>query len=138
MKSRVKILLVDENGFERRAIRGFLEARADADVVAEAEDAGEALAALLDTPPDMVIVDLPYDLEAGLSLVRTIRSNNPQMPVMIIASNRERAVAEHAMDAGAAGYMLLHEIANSLPAAVYQLQHGGQYVSEELTLTPPG
>lgn len=128
-KEKTKVLLVDENGFERTALHGFLEEWADANVVAEAEGACEAMAALEQHQVDMVIVNLPYELEPGLRLVRTVRARHPGLPVMILASHKEQLFAEHAVAAGADGYMLYHEIANTLPTAMDRLRCGGQYIS---------
>ncbi len=129
IRERIKVLLVDENGFERQALHGFLEEFAGADVVAEAEDASDVLAALENSTPDVVIIDLPYDLEAALSLVRTVRALHPELPVMIVSNHREQVFADHALEAGATGYVHLHEVARQLPAAIDKIRAGGHYIS---------
>lgn len=130
------MLIIDENGFGRKALGSFLQERSGAMVVAEAENATEAIEYLDLHDVDVIIVDLPYDLAPGCESVRLLRERYPSLPVMVVSIHREQLFAEQALGAGANGYLLAHEIITEMPAAIDSLRHGKSYVSR--TALPSG
>jgi ActR/RegA family two-component response regulator len=85
MTDPVRVLLVDDNKPYRQAFRRNLALQGFA--VAEAENADEAVAALRDDPPDVVVTDLQMRTRTeGLDLIRAARNLSPLMPIIMISA----------------------------------------------------
>jgi DNA-binding NarL/FixJ family response regulator len=64
--------------------------------------------------PDFVIVDISLNGPDGLDLLKTIRAQDPAMPVLILSMHDEALYAERALRAGANGYIMKQEAAETV------------------------
>lgn len=124
MRKKAHLLVIGENGFERRALRYFLESTTDSCFASEAGDFGEAVDLLDQGATDMAVLLLPYDMESGISLLRNLRSRYPTLPILVLGSHREQVFAEEAVGAGATSYLLLNQAGRELSLAVQALCGG--------------
>ncbi len=101
-----RILLADDHTLVRRGVRLILDAEPDLEVVAEAGDGAEAVAALRETDVDLVVLDIAMPRMTGLQAAREI-SRRPHPPRMLMLSmhDNEQYFFE-ALKAGASGYVL--------------------------------
>ncbi|GGO77606.1 response regulator [Nocardioides deserti] len=101
-----RILLADDHTLVRRGVRLILDAEPDLEVVAEAGDGAEAVAALRETEVDLVVLDIAMPRMTGLQAAREI-SRRPHPPKMLMLSmhDNEQYFFE-ALKAGASGYVL--------------------------------
>jgi DNA-binding NarL/FixJ family response regulator len=100
--SRTQVALADDDVLLREGLSSLLE-RSGFDVVAQAGDAGQLIAAVRDKHPDLVIVDIrmpPDHSTEGLDAARVIRAELPQTAVLVLSAHVE---VEHAMDLLASG-----------------------------------
>ncbi|MDA1090174.1 MAG: response regulator [Proteobacteria bacterium] len=101
--SNVRILIVDDQNFTRlllRRILGTLGARR----VDEAKDVETAWAQVLNSPPDLLIVDWELENLNGLELMRRVRHDpacpDKYMPTIMLTAYSEKPRIEIARDAG--------------------------------------
>jgi DNA-binding NarL/FixJ family response regulator len=119
-----KVLIVDDHALFRDGLRHLFAATGEAEVVADAESSGEALARLQDTDVDVVMLDysLAGDRMDGLDLLKRIRRDHPEMPVLMVSMHAERHLIVTAAQSGAAGWVLKSapgtELLEALNAAV--------------------
>ncbi|NHC23073.1 response regulator transcription factor [Nocardioides sp. IC4_145] len=101
-----RILLADDHTLVRRGVRLILDAEPDLEVVAEAGDGAEAVAALREIDVDLVVLDIAMPRMTGLQAAREI-SRRPHPPRMLMLSmhDNEQYFFE-ALKAGASGYVL--------------------------------
>jgi DNA-binding NarL/FixJ family response regulator len=122
MSGSSRILLVDGNGFEREAVRGFLEAVGPF-AISEAEGPNDAVSTVRLGRVDLAIVNVPYALEEGLAIVRELRIAKPQLPILVLTMHHETTFLRDAMEAGATHCIASDEIDRLLAAAVDLLPH---------------
>jgi CheY-like chemotaxis protein len=91
------VLLVDEHP-EMRAILAYVPFCPGV-TLAEASNGAEALSAVAQQCPDLIITDVQMPIMNGLELVRTLRAQGMQMP--ILATSSEPVIAEGILAAGA-------------------------------------
>ena len=104
--AKIRILLADDHTLVRRGVRLILDAEPDLEVVAEAADGAEAVAALRDTEVDLVILDVAMPRMTGLQAARTIvRMRTPPKMLMLSMHDNEQYFFE-ALKVGASGYVL--------------------------------
>jgi DNA-binding NarL/FixJ family response regulator len=130
-----RILLADDHEAVRSGLRSVLEARLGWEVVAEAHDGRQALAAAIETRPDVAVVDYAMPFMTGIEVTRHIRERQLAAEVLIFTMYDSRDLALQAVRAGAYAYLLKSDANKLLLAAVESLmQHkpfcGGAFSAE--------
>lgn len=97
------ILIVDDEPAARYGLRRALESKYR---VAEAESAETGRAALETEKPDMVLLDVVMPGEDGLSLLRSIREEGNEVPVLMVSALDTAKTAVEALRLGAADYLV--------------------------------
>ena len=117
----IRVLLVDDHGVVRRGLRGFLELLKDFDVVGEAENGREAVAAADRLVPDVILMDLLMPEMGGLEAIAAIKEAHPEIEIVAVTSFIEEEKVTAALEAGASGYLLkdaeAEEVAQAIRAA---------------------
>lgn len=128
-----RIVLADDHALLRDGLRKILEARADLKVVGEASDGLEALALLDKVPLDMVIFDISMPNLGGIETTNRIKRQHPEVKVLILTMHNSPEYLQHAMAAGADGYLLKEDANEDLFAAIEKIRQGGPYISPQLS-----
>jgi DNA-binding NarL/FixJ family response regulator/class 3 adenylate cyclase len=117
----IRVLLVDDHAVVRRGLRGFLELLKDFDVVGEAENGREGVAAADRLVPDVVLMDLLMPEMGGLEAIAAIKQAHPEIEIVAVTSFIEEEKVTSALEAGASGYLLkdaeAEEVAQAIRAA---------------------
>ncbi len=117
----IRVLLVDDHAVVRRGLRGFLELLKDFDVVGEAENGREGVAAADRLVPDVVLMDLLMPEMGGLEAIAAIKEAHPEIEIVAVTSFIEEEKVTSALEAGASGYLLkdaeAEEVAQAIRAA---------------------
>lgn len=102
----IRVLLADDHTLVRRGVRLILEQEPDLEVVAEAADGVEAVAALRSTEVDLVVLDIAMPRMTGLQAAAEIarRRTPPKMLMLSMHDNEQYFFG--ALKAGASGYVL--------------------------------
>jgi DNA-binding NarL/FixJ family response regulator len=129
----VRVFLVDDHPIVRRGFQLLLGMEPDLEVCGDADNAPEALAGILRTQPDVVIVDLSLRVGSGLDLIKQLRAQCPKLNILVFTMHAEQLYAERALRAGANGYMTKEEGAEKAIGAVRDLMQGKPYLSPQLT-----
>ena len=126
-----RILLADDHTLVRQGIRGILEKKCDLKVVGEACDGMELLYLLkmAKESPHMVILDISMPALSGIEATRRIKEMFPGIKVLILTMHKSKEYVDHAIRAGADGYLLKEEADKALFSAIDSIKQGGQYVS---------
>jgi two-component system chemotaxis response regulator CheB len=90
-KGPVKILVVDDSGFIRKAIRSIFEADPDLKVIGEAENGREALVMIPELDPDIVTLDINMPEMDGLTTLKHLMIQHPRPAVMFSTLTKEGA-----------------------------------------------
>jgi len=102
----IRVLVADDHGVVREGLRTFLRLQDGIEVVGEAADGTEAVAAARELEPDVVLMDLVMPLLDGVEAMRRIREARPQTRVIVLTSFTDDDKLLAAVRAGAAGYLL--------------------------------
>lgn len=103
---KIAVFLVDDHPVVRQGLRTFLETLTDIEVVGEASSGEEALPAIEETLPDVVLMDLVLGGIDGIETTRRVRETTPSARVIVLTSFADDEKVFPAIKAGAAGYLL--------------------------------
>ena len=101
----------------------------DLEVVAEADTADDVLAVIGTKEFDVVVLDLGLPGAVGLSVLKRLRQELPDVPVLILSIAPEDQFGIRAVKAGASGYVPKRSAAEQLVDAIRRVASGGMYVS---------
>ena len=121
MAEPIRVLLVDDHAVVREGLRAFLELQDGIEVVGEAADGEEAIAAALRLGPDVVLMDLVMPRLDGVAAMRALRERSPGARVIVLTSfvDDDRLLA--ALRSGAAYF---RTVAAPLCGGVFSPRHG--------------
>ena len=122
----IRILLVDDNPAVRRYLRAILEQQESWRVCAEARTGAEALQQVLESPPDLVLLDYQMPDLNGVDVAKQISELFPKIPILMVTLHLSNQLAETARNAGVRGACAKQDI-GSVVEAVDSLLHDKTY-----------
>src|SRR3712207_4536749 len=143
--SRIRILLVDDQALFREGLRTLLSVQADLEVVGEAANGEEALAAAARLHPDIALMDLRMPVLDGVAATRRLQAAEPGCRVIVLATFDDDEYVFEGLRAGAAGYLLKDTPSEKLVEAIRAAARGESFlqpsiaakvVAEFVRLTP--
>ena len=126
------VVLADDHAMLREGLRRMLSEHADLEVVAEAATGHQLLDVLRREPVDVVVVDLSMPGIPGMDLIERIRSEFPQVAVLVLTMHAEEQYATRAFRSGANGYLTKELAFDQLMGAIRKVSQGGVYVTAAL------
>jgi len=127
-----RLALVDDHGLFRTALRRLLEAEGHFEVVAEAADGQEAVRRVIETRPDLVLMDVGLPGISGVEATRQIRGALPECKVLILSGYDRPSFVQAALMEGASGYVLKTATSEELLVAVRAVLDGKCYLSPDV------
>ncbi|MET1007320.1 MAG: response regulator transcription factor [Propionibacteriaceae bacterium] len=126
----MSVLLVDDDPLVRRGLRMMLAGSSEITVVGEAADGDELAAAVAETSPDVVLLDVRMVRVDGITALRSLRRQHPDPPaVVMLTTFRAEAVVLDALRAGAVGFLLKHAPPEQIVSAITTAAGGDPTVS---------
>ncbi len=128
----IRVLLVDDQRLVRSGFRLILSVEDDIDVVGEAADGAEALAAVSELHPDVVLMDVQMPVMDGIEATRRIVAEN-RARVLVLTTFDDDAYVFDALSAGASGFVLKNSGAEELVEAVRTIAAGHALLAPQVT-----
>ena len=130
MIERTRVLLVEDNVLFRAGLAQILEADGRFRVVGQVSDGADALPAVKQLAPDLVLIDLNMPVMDGIEAIRLMRTDT-QVPIGVLSVFSDRDAQRSAIAAGANGYLGKDSTSEDLCEAAARMAHG-----EEVVLVP--
>ncbi|MEN6427239.1 MAG: response regulator transcription factor [Phycisphaerales bacterium] len=124
------VLIVDDHPIVRQGLAQLINQEHDLVVCGQAEDAHEAMQAVRESQPDMVIVDISLKDTSGVELIKDLQVQHPDLPVLTLSMHDEAVYGERALRAGARGYIMKQEATEKVVTAIRRVLAGEIYVSD--------
>ncbi|MGG2465249.1 response regulator [Streptomyces sp. RGM 3693] len=128
----IRVLLVDDHQVVRRGLRTFLEVQDDIEVVGEASDGAEGIAATEQLRPDVVLMDIKMPGMDGIEALRQLRTLDNPAKVLVVTSFTEQRTVIPALRAGAAGYVYKDIDPEALAGAIRSVHAGHVLLQPEV------
>jgi len=130
--SKKRVLIVDDQPILRKGLSLLINSEPDLTVVAEAENAQQALEKIEAHQPEMLIVDISLPGIDGIELIKTVKLSHRDLPALVVSMHDESLFAERALRAGARGYIMKQEALEKVLVAIRRVLAGEIFVSEKI------
>jgi two-component system response regulator DegU len=127
----VRILIVDDHDVVRQGLRSFLAVRPDWEICGEARTGDEAVQAVADLKPDLVILDITMPGISGLEAATRIRALGTAVRILIFTMHESPRIAIDVNEAGAHGFVQKSQASRDLILAVERLLSADNFFGHE-------
>jgi len=128
----IRVVVADDHAIVRDGLRQLLAASGDFEVVGEASDGHQVLAAVRDLAFDVLLLDMSMPGKSGVELIRQVKSEKPKLRVLVLTMHEEHQYAIRAIRAGASGYLTKDSASRQLIEALRKVASGGAFISSEV------
>ncbi|MDX1436334.1 MAG: response regulator transcription factor [Anaerolineales bacterium] len=132
MNEPIRVFIADDHPIVRRGISDLLETEEGIRVVGEAGDGKEAVAGVLATSPDIVLMDLVMPEMDGIEATRQIKAEDNSPRILVLTSFATDDKVFPAIKAGASGYLIKDTGPDELLAAIRKVQRGEPTLHPEI------
>jgi DNA-binding NarL/FixJ family response regulator len=123
-----RILIADDHAIVRSGLKKVLDAKPDLEVVAEAEDGGEAVEKALSEDVDLAILDVSMPRMTGIQAVAELHKRKPELKTLMLSMHDSEQFLFEALRAGASGYVLKSGADTDIVDAVRAAMRGDSYL----------
>jgi two-component system invasion response regulator UvrY len=130
--SPLRVLIADDHAIVRAGLKQFLAEVPDITVAGEAGSGTEALELIRQGEWDVVLLDIAMPDMTGIDVLKRLRHDKPDLPVLILSIYPEEQYAVSMLRAGASGYLTKESAPEQLEQAIRKVATGHRYVSPAL------
>jgi two-component system, NarL family, response regulator LiaR len=125
----IKVLIVDDHPIVRKGLCDLIEFSPDICVIGEAANGAEVIRLAQTLNPDIVLLDLVMPGMDGIDIITRLKSDHPDLRILILTSFSEDEKVIAAIKAGAQGYMLKDSSPQDVLQALREVYRGKSFLS---------
>jgi DNA-binding NarL/FixJ family response regulator len=131
--TKIRIFIVDDHPLFRQGLKTAIQADGRFELLGEAADGRTAIKSILDLKPDLAVLDVNLPDISGLQVIETLRKSESGTRVVILTMLKDEAAFNHAMNAGALGYLLKESAVSEIINCLIAVADDKPYVSPALS-----
>lgn len=128
----ISIAIVDDNSEIRRNLARFVGEAPGFHVTSVSSTGEEALKAIPNNPPDIVLMDIQLPGMSGIDCTAALKEKLPGLRVMMLTVYEDSDAIFNALKAGASGYLLKRSAPDKLLESIKELYRGGSPMTSEI------
>lgn len=129
MKVKKKVVIAEDHQLFREGLKALLLANNNLEVVAEAKDGLEAIHNVKNHLPDLLLLDLSMPRLSGISVIKDLRSQYPDMKILVLTIHESDQYVLETFRAGVNGYCIKDASREELFMAIESVLSGKTFVS---------
>ena len=127
-----EVLVADDHAIIRDGLKKILADTPDLVVAGEASNGTTVMEQVKRRDWDLLILDLSMPGRHGLELIKLLKAERPQLPILIFSMHQEEQFAVRALRAGASGYLSKEGDSDLILPAMRKVAAGGTYISPKV------
>ncbi len=120
----IRVFITDDHAIVRQGLRALLATEPDIEVIGEASNGAEAVAAVERLRPDVILMDLVMPQMGGVEAIRRINAQWPEARILVLTSFAADDQVFPAIKAGAFGYLLKDTSSEQLVRGIHDVSRG--------------
>jgi len=129
---KIRVFVVDDHTIVRDGICALLAFAGDIEVVGVACNGKEALEAIPQMSPDIVLMDISMPMLDGLEATRRVCKEIPGTKVIALSQYDDKDHAFSLLEAGASGFISKNAVSSELTSAIRYVYNGASYLSPSI------
>ncbi len=131
---KIRLLIADDHKIIRDGIIALLADVEHIQIIGEAKNGRDLIAQLIDTPTDVVLMDINMPVLGGIEATEEITKRFPEVRVLALSMYNEKSFITKMLQAGATGYVLKNVGKEELVLAIDTIKSGKSYFSDEVSI----
>lgn len=131
-KARTRVFVADDHPFLRVGLSHLINKEADMTVCGEAETVAGVRSGVEKEKPDLLLTDLCLGDSDGLDLIKGLKAQFPNLPILVLSQQDETLFAERTLRAGARGYIMKERATQDVLEGIRTILGGDLYVSRKV------
>jgi DNA-binding NarL/FixJ family response regulator len=131
-QARIRVFSVDDHPLLREGIAAIINNQPDMQMVAQAATGNEAIHKFRQEQPDITLMDLRLPDKSGIDSLIAIRSEFPDARFIVLTTFEGDVEIQHALEAGARGYLLKSMPPKELVEGIRQVYAGKKCIAPNL------
>ncbi|APV43726.1 DNA-binding response regulator, NarL/FixJ family [Dehalogenimonas formicexedens] len=132
-KEMIHLFLVDDSEFVREGIRAVVSGAGDMIIIGESENGSTAKRAIIQSNPDVILLDIKLPDTDGFSLAKDLRAANINTPVIILTGYDSELYVSEAIELGVNGFLNKNCPRNLLLNSIRVVNDGGSVFKSDST-----
>ena len=128
----IQVLIADDHAIVRKGLCQILAETCDIVVKDEASQGTDVLGKISQNSYDVIVLDISMPGISGLDLLKQIKVDKPQLPILILSMYPEDQYAIRVIKAGASGYLTKESAPDQLIEAIRKVAEGGKFITPSL------
>jgi DNA-binding NarL/FixJ family response regulator len=129
----IRILIADDHHVVRRGLAFFLKTQKDIEIIGEAGNGKEAVELARTLKPDLILMDLVMPEMDGIQATKMIKTEMPEIKIMMLTSFSDQDHVIPALEAGASGYQLKDIEPDALIKCIRKIMSGENQLHPKAT-----
>ena len=127
------MVIVEDHPLFRERLAHLINKELDMQVCGEADNIRQAMEIIQALQPDAAVVDITLKGSSGLELIKDLKAQSINLPVLVLSMHDESLYAERVIRAGAKGYITKDEASEKVMSAIRKVVAGEIYLSDNMT-----
>ncbi len=128
----MKFLIADDHTLFREGLKRVLNETFEKAMFDEAVNGEEVIRKATENNYDVIMLDISMPGRNGLDTLKQLKSDRPDLHILVVSMHSEKEYAERALRAGASGYITKESSTDELITAVRKIAAGKKYVSSTM------
>ena len=133
MGTEITLIIADDHPVFRQGLRQVIETDKQLQIIGEAADGQAAIAQILETNPDVAVLDVDMPNSDGFEVVRAVRQKQSPVRIVFLTMHKDERFLNAALDIGVKGYLLKDSAVTEIVASIKAAAAGHDYGSPALT-----
>lgn len=130
--TKIRVLIVEDHPITRQGLKALINQQLNLLVCGETDSAAQAIDLVNTLEPDLAVIDVSLKTSSGIDLTKTLHTQRPALPILVISMHDEALFAERALRAGALGYVMKNEAGDRITTAIQHVLRGDLYLSPKM------
>jgi DNA-binding NarL/FixJ family response regulator len=128
MTTRIRVLVADDHPIVRAGLATIVSQQVELELVGEAADGAEAVTIVRERRPDVVLMDLRMPRMDGVTAIREIKAEFPDVCVLALTTYEGDVDIHRALEAGARGYLTKDMLLTDVLSAIRAVHRGERVI----------
>lgn len=125
-------LVIDDHPITRDGLVAMVSGMDDVKAVSEAGSFSEAWDSIIETKPELILMDLRLGDRDSIDLIGCARQENKAVKILVVSMCEEGTFAPRVMKAGANGFISKSQTPDEITNAIHKVMDGRSYLSENM------